>query len=337
MSKFKSVLVGFIVALCVLSSSVKAAVVLVYHHVSDATPPSTSVSLPTFIEHLDLIEELGLTPISVEKLVETILSGQPVDNNWVVLTFDDGYSSVYDNALPELKKRDWPFAVFVNPDMVKPSKLYMDWPELKTLTQHKGTIVNHTLKHENLHQDGLNLDEIKHTVMQSQLDIKQKLGHDFKILAYPYGEYNDEVKALLKSMDYAAFAQHSGAINETSDLQALMRFPANGIYANPKTLKNKLKALPFNLKTINPRDTIPTNEKPEVTVALASRDFYQSQLACFITGEKEPVKPEWLDDLTFKLNSKEAIGKGRIKYNCTAPSIKHSGRFYWMSKLWINN
>src|SRR5688572_4210366 len=37
----------------------------------------------------------------------------PVGPAYVAVTFDDGYTSVMENAFPELKKRDIPFTVFV--------------------------------------------------------------------------------------------------------------------------------------------------------------------------------------------------------------------------------
>lgn len=313
-----------------------AATVVIYHHVSESTPASTSLSPDQFVTHLELFETLELEVVPLSKIVNAIKNKQEVKHNWLALTFDDGFRSVYDNALPELTKRKLPFTVFVNPDNVKPSKLYMDWPQLQELTKHGGELANHTLAHENLVQDGLTLEQIRANIVAAEQQILEQTGQSHKMVAYPFGEYNDGVKSVLKSLDMVGFAQHSGAIDQHSDLQALTRFPAAGIYANPKTLTNKVKSLPFALKSITPTDTKPLSNPPTVTVQLASKDFYQSQLACFITGQSDPVKPTWNDDLTFTITAPETIGQGRVKYNCTAPSIKHRGHFYWMSKLWIN-
>ncbi len=339
----KNILCNFIalmsaIGLLITSQIAQSATVVIYHHVSETSPKSTSVTPEQFAEHLQLIEELGLEVVPLPKIVNAIKAGEPVPNNWLAITFDDGFRNVYENALPMLKERKWPFTVFVNPDMVKPSKLYMSWDELKELTNHGGDIMNHTLAHENLVQDGLTLEQIEQNILSAEQQIKENIGHNYKTLAYPFGEYNDAIKAILKKHGFVGFAQHSGAINETSDLLALTRFPANGIYANPKTLRNKLKSLAFDYESASPTETMHVLGEPAPTwnVTLKSKDFYKSQLACFITGQSGPVKPTWTGDLSFSITAPEVLQKGRVKYNCTAPSIKHSGHFYWTSKLWIN-
>ena len=325
-----------------LFSQAQAATVILYHHVDENTPKSTSVSTEQFIEHLQLIESLGLEVVPLTTIVNAIKAGEPVDHNWTAITFDDGFRNVYENAFPLLKERNWPFTVFVNPKMVKPSKLYMDWSQLKTLTEHGGDIMNHTLAHENLVQGGLSEQEIESNILMTEEMIQEKLGQNHKMVAYPFGEYNDTIKRILKKHGFVGFAQHSGAIGTGSDLQALTRFPANGVYANPKTLKAKLNSLPFDIKEQSPTDTMVVNvledntdAAPTWSATLGSKDFYQSQLACFVTGQSGPYKPEWTAKLSFKIAAPEALQTGRVKYNCTAPSIKHSGRFYWTSKLWI--
>ncbi|GAB3000931.1 polysaccharide deacetylase family protein [Psychrosphaera aestuarii] len=339
--------IGFTLFLTALLSSlwhqkVTAATVVLYHHVSESTPKSTSVSPEQFEAHLTMIEELGLEVVPLTTIVNAIKLQQPVNKNWIAITFDDGFRNVYDTAFPMLKKRNWPFTVFVNPLMVKPSKLYMDWSQLKTLTEHGVDIMNHTLEHENLVQDGLSLQQIETNLLVAEEMIKEQLGQNHKMVAYPFGEYSDQIKGVLNKLGFVGFAQHSGAVGNNSDLLALTRFPANGIYANPKTLKAKLKSLAFDIESQTPTETlisnidnIPEQQGPLWQVKLANKDFYQSQLACFITGQSGAVKPTWKSELEFEIAAPKTLQTGRVKYNCTAPSINNSGRFYWMSKLWI--
>ena len=327
----------------ITSWRVQAATILVYHHVSETTPKSTSVTLEQFEQHLDLIDELGLKVVPASAISDAIKTGKNIPAHWTAITFDDGYRSVYDNAFPMLKQRGWPFTVFVNPKMVKPSKLYMSWQQLQQINKEGGEIANHTLAHDNMVKTDKTLEQIKQQLLDSEQMIIDHIGSSPKLLAYPYGEYSEPLMDLLAELDIAAFVQHSGAVNNTTRLQAITRFPANGIYANPKTLKTKLSSLPFAIKSISPIEPVIAvdsedsniNIRPKVQVELLEKDFYKSQLACFISGEDKPVKAIWIDKLTFEVQSAHAIGKGRIKYNCTAPSIKHRGKFYWWSKLWF--
>ena len=321
--------------LCFASMS-QAASILLYHHVSADTPKSTSVTVEQFQQHIALIQELGLEVVPLTTITDAIKNQQKVNENWLAITFDDGYRNIYDNAFPLLQQANMPFTVFVNPAMVKPGKLYMDWPQLKALSDAGVIIANHTLGHENLVQDGLDQKAMIANIEKAEAMITEKLGQSHKMLAFPYGEYNADIKQSLAQLGYLGFAQHSGAVNETTELTAITRFPANGIYANPKTLKNKINSLAFDIKSIRPADTKPSSLRPKLIVELNSRDFYQSQLACFITGQGTPQKPTWISDNQFEIAAANDIGTGRIKYNCTAPSKRHKGRFYWMSKLWIN-
>jgi peptidoglycan/xylan/chitin deacetylase (PgdA/CDA1 family) len=94
-------------------------VVLLYHHVSLDTPPSTSVTPERFAAHLEYLEAHDYEVWPVDRLLATVIDGEEtVPQDVVAITFDDAYESVYRNARPMLRERGWPFAVFVNTDAV---------------------------------------------------------------------------------------------------------------------------------------------------------------------------------------------------------------------------
>ena len=52
----------------------------------------------------------------------------------VVLTFDDGYRSVYETAYPLLKARGWPFTVFLCPEGIDRGRgPVMTWDQLREM------------------------------------------------------------------------------------------------------------------------------------------------------------------------------------------------------------
>ena len=125
--------------------------------------------------------------------------------------------------------------------------------------------------------------------------------------------------------------QHSGAAGLSTDLTRVPRFPASGIYANLKTLKTKIASLPFSFST--EADSITSNTKPLLTLTLSNKDFYNSQFNCFVSGQNT-AKITWLSKDTVTVQAKEPLGFGRARYNCTAPSKKYPGQFYWLSQPW---
>src|SRR3954467_3165364 len=81
--------------------------IVTYHHVADHDPtypydPDVADATPTqFRRQMELLARYG-TPIGIEELVAAI-AGEPLPANPVMVTFDDGYRSCHDTALPILR------------------------------------------------------------------------------------------------------------------------------------------------------------------------------------------------------------------------------------------
>src|SRR5690625_5530461 len=84
-----------------------ATVVLQYHHVSDTTPPSTSVTPELFEQHLDYLAAEGFHVASLPEIVTKLKKGEALPDKTVVITFYDSYCSVYDIAFLLIKVRNW--------------------------------------------------------------------------------------------------------------------------------------------------------------------------------------------------------------------------------------
>lgn len=89
-------------------------VILMYHHFnrdSDPTEPAT-ISSSQFESHLQMLRAEGYHLLTMREF-EAFLAGlyTPPDRS-VLLTFDDGYASVYDRAFPLLKQYEAPAAIF---------------------------------------------------------------------------------------------------------------------------------------------------------------------------------------------------------------------------------
>ena len=80
------------------------AVVLIYHHVDERTPASTSLSPALFGEHLDYLAANGYRALPLNALVDSLRVGGTIPDRTVALTFDDGYRSVYSEPLPRLRE-----------------------------------------------------------------------------------------------------------------------------------------------------------------------------------------------------------------------------------------
>jgi len=166
--------------------------------------------------------------------------------------------------------------------------------------------------------------------------IKEKTGQSWRYFAYPYGEYTPAVQQWVKQNDFIAFSQQSGAVGLATDLTSVPRFPASKPYDQISSLRDKLRSLPFNmtLNDDNSKTIFEYNESKSVTFNVVVDDFHPSQVNCYISGLGRQ-KIEWHEDDSFTINYSAPLPIGRVRCNCTAPSISEPGRYYWYSKPWF--
>ena len=110
-------------------------VVLQYHHVSQDTPASTSLSPDRFTEHLQWLADNRYSVIALPDALDLLFTGGEVPDRTAVITFDDGYQSIYDAAFPILRQFDFPFTIFVNPEPHDAGrKAWVSWDEIREMS-----------------------------------------------------------------------------------------------------------------------------------------------------------------------------------------------------------
>jgi len=318
------------------------AVILLYHHVSEETPASTSISPDTFESHMAYLSKHH-TVIALTQAVDAITGGASLPENSVVITFDDGYANILHNAHPILAKYGFPYTVFINPNEIGAHRQQLTWQQVDAMHNEGVTFANHTLDHihmlDNSQTNTHWLADVWQNVEQAEATLKDKVGVSLQYLAYPFGEFNEPLAAQVKRANYIGFGQHSGAVGPLSDTSALPRFPAAGPYSNLATLKTKLKSIAMpvvNSTVVNPALTSHT---PPASVTLTignadtgldiASDVSIIQTQCFFGGEKISTKTS-PNKITFYLETQLPTGRSRV--NCTAPSKAHRGRYYWYSQ-----
>jgi len=321
-----------------------ALVVLQYHHISESTPPATSISPERFSQHMAWLADNQYHILSMEDLLALLKKSEALPDKTVVITFDDGYTSIYSAAWPVLKKRGWPFTVFVNSQHHdEKNSHYMTWAQLREMADAGVTIGNHSVTHGlmiRLQQDEKPAEwqaRMRQEIEGAQKRIDQEVGRQAKVFAYPFGEHNQDLEKLLAELKYVAFAQHSGPVALFDSWQALPRFPFGGAYGDIKDFALKASSLPMPLQQvtlINEKkqsltDALLPDNTEKVTLILAGENTLLKKISCFYSGQ--PLPAEIRGDRLY-VSSKGAIPAGRSRFNCTAPE---KGRFYWLSKMLI--
>ena len=195
-----------------------------YHRFGESKYPSTNIQLDVFKKQLEIIEKAGIKFIHPRDFENSL--SQQKKNRKILFTVDDGLLSFYKNAWPILKDKKIPFILFINTREVGAFN-YMNWDQIIEIYNSDNVeIGNHSHSHEYLVEETPEI--IKKDILKSIEIFENKLGKNSKFFSYPFGEYSNEFKQIIKDLGFKyAFGQHSGVIDETKDLWELPRFPIN--------------------------------------------------------------------------------------------------------------
>lgn len=129
--------------------------VLLYHEVSDENRYNYkyNVSSKRFEEHMKYLKENDYETITFDDLHKIFWGQKALSKKPVIVTFDDNYIGQYENAFSVLKKYGQKAVFFVATNHVRENGRnipYMDYSELKELSDSGMEIASHTVNHVNL-------------------------------------------------------------------------------------------------------------------------------------------------------------------------------------------
>lgn len=180
--------------------------ILVYHDIvddeSEVEYDYMQTTVETFEEQITGLMKLGYVPISYEDLV-AYKNGEKAIPKWsFLITFDDGYTGVYENAFEIAKKYNIPMTSFLIDDTVGIPGYYT-WEQAKEMND-SGLmhIYSHGLSHRQYDQETtetlVNETEQAYTSLVSNLQDDELL----KVFTYPYGLYTEEGRQALENKGY---------------------------------------------------------------------------------------------------------------------------------------
>ena len=307
---------------------------IMYHRFNESKYPSTNIQLDVFKKQLEIIESENIQFIHPKDFGKKI--NQNKKERKVLLTIDDGLLSFYQNAWPILRDKEIPFILFVNTREVGAFN-YMNWDQILELHKNENVeIGNHSHSHEYLVEE--NKEVIKNDILKSINIFETKLGRNSDFFSYPFGEYSNEFKKIIKGLGFKyAFGQHSGVIDETKDYWELPRFPINEKYGDVKRFKTLMRTLPFKYKSIIPEDKYLLQSKNPPTVEINFLENIKNlrNINCFSNeGNKwrnSEISFKEKNLLEIKIAEKFIGERGRI--NC---SLKESDGFWrWLGIQYV--
>lgn len=187
--------------------------VLMYHHIlpeEDITgmfiDNNVVVSLEQFQQDIQTLKNRGYETISLRQLSDFVRNGAALPAKSVLITFDDGYLSNKQYAMPVLQEAGYTAVIFAltgwveeHPQTFNPAGLqYLSWPELKQM-RHVFQFASHT---DNLHSLSWNGSGKLTAVSQQELaddlqrSVRKLQGTSY--FSYPYGHYNATARQVLE-------------------------------------------------------------------------------------------------------------------------------------------
>ncbi len=307
---------------------------IMYHRFDENKYPSTNIRLNEFKLHLDLIEKKKYKFISHKEFQMSIKEKNPQKK--ILLTIDDGFSSFYKNAWPILKKKEIPFIIFINTETVGSSG-YMNWSQIEEISKFSFVhIGNHSHSHGYLVDKSD--DEIEKDLKTSIRIFKEKLNHETKFFAYPFGEYKKSYKEIVKKLGFEyGFGQHSGVMDKTKDFFELPRFPINEKYGEENRFKTILKSIAFPYLKITPEEKYLSTENnpPNVEITFFENEINLKNINCYSNEEdkwrKSKIRFSKANILNIILEGKFTTERGRI--NCSLR--EDNGEWRWLGIQFI--
>lgn len=172
--------------------------VLMYHMIGNEPGNAAIMTEANLRIQMNYLRDHGYHPITMQELYDYVTKGAPLPEKPVCITFDDGYLDSYTIVYPLMKEYGFPWTLFLITDDVGKPYNRMTWDQLREMANsHTVTIANHTLSHPKLHNLATRAEKEKE-IVEANKALKYQLGIDNVWLAYPYGDYDDEVIDICK-------------------------------------------------------------------------------------------------------------------------------------------
>ncbi len=171
---------------------------------------------------MQYLKDQGFKPISMDQLKAYWLEGKPLPDKAVLLTFDDGFRSIYEKAYPVVKEFGYPGVLFLYTDFIRGQSDSLRYSEIEEMQKNGFDLESHTKSHLQLGKEAekrtsANFKSLVKVELNDPITfIQNKFGVSPKILAYSYGVFNEVVLNQAKESGYQlAFTVNPGANDRT--------------------------------------------------------------------------------------------------------------------------
>jgi len=214
------------------------------YHVIAAPPahapyPSLFVAPARFRAQVRWLAAHGYHAVTLDRLYAHWRRGLRLPLHPIVLTFDDGYRSVYTSALPVLRRLGWP--AVLNLEVRHEALSWGLRPRLiRALIRAQWEIDSHTITHPDLTR--LAPTDLRREVAGSRAALRRQFQIPVDFFCYPSGRYNRAVVAAVQAAGYLGATTTRPGLATPDRLYTLPRIRVGG-EESPRALAEALKAV----------------------------------------------------------------------------------------------
>ncbi|MGB6219985.1 polysaccharide deacetylase family protein [Haloferula sp.] len=230
--------------------------VLGYHDFSESDD-ETEMKIRTskFRRQMEAIRDLGLNVISMEDFQAWKRGERSVPDKSIMITIDDGWKSVYDEAFPILKELGYPFTIFLYKSYVDGGGRALTTPMIKEMMEHGATIGSHSVSHpypatvKKHRKEGPDAYDqfLRNEMGESKRFLESKFGKAVTSYAYPGGFQTQEMFTLGDEFGYGhLFTVLPGKVRRDTPDHSLPRYIILGTHDHIFELATAFNDTPGN-------------------------------------------------------------------------------------------
>ena len=195
--------------------------ILLYHHI--ATPPKGNlyyVSPEDFRAQMQALKDWGYTTIPVSLLVKALNFGAKLPARPIIITFDDGDSTVYSDAFPIMQEFGFSGVNYIIYNYIG-TPGYMNVDQIKEMAAAGWETGSHSLSHTDLTAS----NHLEWEVIDSRYFLQKLLGVPVETFAYPFGKANHDIRVLVQANYRAGMGLGVYLTQRSADIYYLWRRP----------------------------------------------------------------------------------------------------------------
>lgn len=187
--------------------------ILMYHYIEPEDPTQSKLRInlgvtpDNFEKQVKWLYDNGYKTLTMSQYFSLVSGNKEMPKKSVIITVDDGYIDFFENAAPILNRYNMTATIFIITNSVG-YPAYMNWDQIKLLSDEGFEVDSHTLTHPNLTK--LNDDGLNNELVNSKKKLEEMTGKNVNFLCYPMGFFDKRVE------DAARNAGYKGAVTTES-------------------------------------------------------------------------------------------------------------------------